>query len=47
MTIQCTQIRTRIGSWNVQTLFQKRKLTQLNREMATNFTEWKWEAQLE
>jgi hypothetical protein len=33
MTNQCTQIRTRIGSWVVQTLFQKRKLAQLNREM--------------
>jgi hypothetical protein len=30
---RCTQIRTRIGSWNVQTLFQKGKLAQLNREM--------------
>jgi hypothetical protein len=26
MTNQCTQIRTRIGSWNVRTLFQKGKL---------------------
>jgi hypothetical protein len=33
MTNLCTQIRTRIGSWNVQTLFQKGKLAQLNREM--------------
>jgi hypothetical protein len=33
MSNQCTQIRTRIGSWNVQTLFQKGKLAQLNREM--------------
>jgi hypothetical protein len=33
MMNQCTQIRTRIGSWNVRTLFQKRKLAQLNREM--------------
>jgi hypothetical protein len=33
MTNQCTQIRTRIESWNVQTLFQKGKLAQLNREM--------------
>jgi hypothetical protein len=27
------QIRTRIGTWNVRTLFQKWKLAQLNREM--------------
>jgi hypothetical protein len=33
MTNQCTQIRTRIWSWNVRTLFQKGKLAQLNREM--------------
>jgi hypothetical protein len=33
MTNQCTQIRTRIGSWNVRTLFRKGKLAQLNREM--------------
>jgi hypothetical protein len=33
MTNQCTQIRTRIGSWNVRTLFQKGKLAQLSREM--------------
>jgi hypothetical protein len=33
MMNQCTQIRTRIGSWNVRKLFQKRKLAQLNREM--------------
>jgi hypothetical protein len=30
---QCRKIRTRIGSWNVQTLFQKGKLAQQNREM--------------
>jgi hypothetical protein len=33
MTNQCTQIRTRIGSWNVRTLFQEGKLAQLNTEM--------------
>jgi hypothetical protein len=33
MTNQCTQIRIRIGSWNVRTPFQKGKLAQLNREM--------------
>jgi hypothetical protein len=44
MTTQYYVIRTRIGSWNVQTLFQKEKLAQLNREMDT---ERKWEAQLE
>jgi hypothetical protein len=33
MRNQCKQIRTRIGSWNVRTLFQKGKLAQLNREM--------------
>jgi hypothetical protein len=33
MMNQCTQIRTKIGSWNVGTLFQKGKLVQLNREM--------------